>query len=640
MKTKEKRNHTAYLKGYRPTFTGYILSCIGFFLLTLILFTVFFYDARKNLRQQFQTDALRRIQVVRSLLYSSLDNLETLRLFFSASQVVSYEEFSLFTKRWIEEGLFQITGWIPSGEDDFPVFCSCPGDMRGVTLNREQKTDLSRARDSRGYTLSGPILSPVSMEKDESVILVFLPVYSGGGTGIQVVSGGAYEGTLFAQFSIGQLLSLQLSSVPALNLPLSILSGPGLNDPVLYVYEDTNRDYSKTIPLYFEKTPLVYSSGFTFADRNWTLVIEATRGYIMEHSSLLPWIILGGGIVLSLLLTVYLYQRSVNKKAFLAKVEELDRFFSLALDLLCITDENGHFIRLNPEWEQALGYSDEGMLGRSFFDFIHPGDIPATREAFERLSRGGKVTDFCNRYRRRDGTYRWIEWRSVAKDDFIYAAARDITERRDWERRLLDSINEKDILLKEIHHRVKNNLQIIASMLHMEMEKVTDAGMLNLLHRNQNRINTIAMIHEILYASDNITRIDFASHLKDLLSLYPYTKEGKPIHYSVDVSKLVLPLDIALPCGLIVNEILINSLQHAFDDNDDPRVEISLVMNEESGSYIFSMSDNGPGFTGVLDAGSSPGLGLKLISALSDQLNGVLSLEGDRGACIRILFPA
>ena len=214
------------------------------------------------------------------------------------------------------------------------------------------------------------------------------------------------------------------------------------------------------------------------------------------------------------------------------------------------------------------------------------------------------MTDFCNRYRRRDGTYRWIEWRSVAKDDFIYAAARDITERRDWERRLLDSINEKDILLKEIHHRVKNNLQIIASMLHMEMEKVTDAGMLNLLHRNQNRINTIAMIHEILYASDNITRIDFASHLKDLLSLYPYTKEGKPIHYSVDVSKLVLPLDIALPCGLIVNEILINSLQHAFDDNDDPRVEISLVMNEESGSYIFSMSDNGPVSPGF----SMPGL--------------------------------
>lgn len=136
------------------------------------------------------------------------------------------------------------------------------------------------------------------------------------------------------------------------------------------------------------------------------------------------------------------------------KTEELDRFFSLALDLLCIADTSGHFVRLNLAWEETLGYSPEELRGRRFFDLIHPDDIASTSETVSRLAQGEKIVNFVNRYRHKNGTYRWIEWRSVAyQKTIIYAAARDVTEQREYELRLTHA-NRLYAVLSEVNRSI------------------------------------------------------------------------------------------------------------------------------------------------------------------------------------------
>ncbi|MBN2006587.1 MAG: PAS domain S-box protein [Anaerolineae bacterium] len=143
-------------------------------------------------------------------------------------------------------------------------------------------------------------------------------------------------------------------------------------------------------------------------------------------------------------------ERKQTEQILREKTEELDRFFSLALDLLCIADTDGYFRRLNQSWETVLGYSLADMESRHFLDFVHPDDMAATLAAIEELSMGQTVLNFVNRYRCKDGSYRWIEWRSTPSDKFIYAAARDITEREQTERELRNLNQRFELYLKYI----------------------------------------------------------------------------------------------------------------------------------------------------------------------------------------------
>ena len=129
------------------------------------------------------------------------------------------------------------------------------------------------------------------------------------------------------------------------------------------------------------------------------------------------------------------------------KTEELDQFFNVTLDLLCIANTDGYFLRLNPAVERILGYTREELMAKQFFEFIHPDDLDRTREAVSVLSSQQKVFSFENRYRCKDGTYRWLEWSSAPAGNLIYAAARDVTERKQAEQTLRE--NERVLLQNE-----------------------------------------------------------------------------------------------------------------------------------------------------------------------------------------------
>ncbi len=567
--------------------------------------------------------------MVKSFIQTPLVNLQSLSNFFNASQVVTLDEYTVFTRQWMDAGIFRRLVWIPPGGEDSKLDFVLPGDNQDYQLKPYQKSEVERAKEQKSC-----ILSRSSFDDTQSITVLY-PVF--GPDDNPLTNAQTYQGMLLGQFMIENLVEKPLSHVPPLGLSFEIISGSPPGGQVLFNYNDTIPDYRKRIPLFFADEPLIQVNGFPFADSTWSIVVKATPGYVMTNSSLLPWLILFGGILLSVLLSIYLYQRAVQKKAFVEKVRELDRFFNLTLELLCITDTTGRFIRVNPEWERILGYPLETLRGSRFIEFVHPDDITATLEAVEYLSRGNMIKGFVNRYRCVDGTYRWIEWRSIARDDIIYAAARDITESREREERLLQTLEEKDILLKEVHHRVKNNLQIITSMLNLEMEKVSEPMVKEQLLHSRHRIDTLAMVHESLYSSDTMSGIDFSNHIQDLVSLYQKTKAGSPIYYTLELARGTMPLNTALPCGLIVNELLTNSIQHALPGVEHPEITITFAGSSDRGGYVLTVSDNGPG----MPENSDPsGLGLQLVTALVAQINGILEVKNDSGALFRISFPA
>lgn len=614
--------------GYKLSSTSYVFSCLGFLILTILIFLGSYNDSRKNLEAQFRTDALRRIQVVQSLLQNPREHFRTLESFFVASEAVTRDEFILFTRGWIDSGTFTMIGWIPPEVHSSSEGYAYPVEDAKLPLLLSQRPAAEKARADRMCMVSG------AFHDGEHLLMLFCPVF------MPEDRGNAYKGTLFGEFDLAQLLSKPLSDVPPLGLSFTIYPGTLQKGAPFFTYDDEMERGKGGLSNLSFGTALQAERVFPFADRTWTMVVYATPGYVAEHASFLPWLLLFGGLLLSILLAVYLYQRAVQKKAFVEKVHELDSFFTLNLDLLCITDTDGHFLRLNPEWERALGYSVDFLLGRKFFDFIHPDDLPATLDAVESLTTGDMVTGFENRYRCSDGSYKWVEWRSVSKNKFIYAAARDITERLQWEKRLLHTLKEKDILLKEVHHRVKNNLQMITSMLNLEREKTADPRVKEQLLRNQHRIHTIAMVHESLYMSDTMSGIDFSAHIKDLISLYQQTETGLPVSYILEVDCETLPLGTALPCGLIVNELLTNSVQHALPGVEEPKITITFTGSRDDRDYLLTISDNGPGMPELSDPSDPNGLGLQIVRALTDQINGSLEVINDSGAVFRIRFPA
>ena len=605
---------------------SYVLVLAGFLLITGAVFFYELFEARQYLTTQFQADALRRTETVQGLLNYPLTHMNTIRMFFSSSEEVTSQEFGQFCREWIDQGIFLLIGWIP------------PANVReaggGYVLSSELRTSEIGSLPWNDNELDTIMSKENSLTENRILIDSERP-----GQILALMPVSATKGILYARFDPDSLLSPFYSEITHIGLSFQIVEETESEERVLYRYKDQSDTGGDRGKLFFSSDNLRKSTPFAFADKEWRIDIKADPLYLRETASNMPLYILISGIILSALLTFFLYQRSVGKLAFLEKANELDRFFTLTLDLFCITDLNGTLIRINPQWERTLGYPEGTLKGSSFLDLVHPEDIDSTLEAVEQLTHGKEVRDFTNRYRCADNSYRWIEWRSIASDNLIYAAARDITERKEWEQKLIDSLQEKEILMREIHHRVKNSLQIVKSMLNLEKGRSSDPFFQDVLERNQNRINAIALVHEILYTSDSMITIDFSRHIRELISLYSQTKDGRIIDYSLDIREVLLPLDIAMPCGLIVNEILTNSIQHALDQTREPGISLVFFHDRQSAEGCIEISDNGPGFT-MPDPGEKPsGLGLQMILALTEQIHGHLDFSGSGGAHFHIRFP-
>jgi two-component sensor histidine kinase len=216
---------------------------------------------------------------------------------------------------------------------------------------------------------------------------------------------------------------------------------------------------------------------------------------------------------------------------------------------------------------------------------------------------------------------------------------RNIAERRRAEERLTASLREKEVLLQEIHHRVKNNLQVMASLLHLQSRYITDPDVLAMFKESRNRIRTMALVHEKLYQSSDLSQISFFQYIRSL-SNYLFRSYGidpNRIRLRLDMENVCLSIDTAIPCGLIVNEMLSNSLLHAFPDDREGEICVELrPLNSER--LVLVVRDNGVGFPPATEDSGTGKLGLQLVHTLTDQLAGTLSVNHNHGTEFKVVF--
>jgi two-component system, sensor histidine kinase PdtaS len=213
----------------------------------------------------------------------------------------------------------------------------------------------------------------------------------------------------------------------------------------------------------------------------------------------------------------------------------------------------------------------------------------------------------------------------------------DITQRKNAENEVKQSLNEKELLLREIHHRVKNNMQIISSLLNLQRSYIQDAEADNILQESQGRVKSMALVHEKLYQTDDLSKINVAEYIRSLSMNLFHSYTVKPgIKLILDVGEVYFNIDTAVPLGLIINELVSNSLKYAFCDRENGEISISLKKTDDSGIYHLKVGDDGVGFPSDLDFDNTPSLGLKLVSTLVNQLDGEIELINDYGTCFHI----
>jgi PAS domain S-box-containing protein len=313
-----------------------------------------------------------------------------------------------------------------------------------------------------------------------------------------------------------------------------------------------------------------------------------------------------------------------------------------SLDPLVTISADGKITDVNAATEKVTGYSREELIGSDFSEyFIEP---EKAREGYQKAFREGTVYDYELEISNRNGhttpvLYNASVYSNEAGEIIgVFAAARNIAERKKMEDRIRSSLQEKEVLLQEIHHRVKNNMTVISSLLKLQADKVTDEYYRELFNESTNRIKTMALIHEKLYRSDDLARIVFSDYLKDMMDniVGSYGVNARKVHFKKELEMITLPLDTSIPCGLIVNELLSNSLKYAFPDRKSGEIIVSLRKN--NGKIELTVGDDGIGLPADLDFRNTGSLGLNIVNALVRQIRGDIELHREQGTEFIITF--
>jgi PAS domain S-box-containing protein len=295
--------------------------------------------------------------------------------------------------------------------------------------------------------------------------------------------------------------------------------------------------------------------------------------------------------------------------------------------------------------ERVTGFPPGRFTGepRFWMSRIHPEDLPGVNQQVESL-REGVMTDAEYRWLCADGSYRWfldhvVSNRPAEEGQYEYFGVWfDITERRKAEDRLKKSLGEKEALLKEVHHRVKNNLAIITSLLHMQSSTLKEESLVEVLLDAENRVRSMAAIHEQLYQSDDLGAIDFRAYVDRLVGRLLRTYSLPGVSYVLDINNIYLEIANAIPCGLIVNELVTNAVKYAFSDRHHGTIRIGVA--EAPGNMLqLTVRDDGAGIPAGITIKHSSTMGLQLVALLAQQLGGTAEIQADAGTVCTVTFP-
>jgi len=302
----------------------------------------------------------------------------------------------------------------------------------------------------------------------------------------------------------------------------------------------------------------------------------------------------------------------------------------------------------SPNIKSLSGFESDAIIGNAEWweSRLNPGDRAQTLERFWKAlneTREKYVHEY--RFKHADGEFLWLHDEltilrdAAGKAVEIIGSWLDITEHRQDEKAIGSALREKEVLLREIHHRVKNNMQIISSLLKLQSSHVKDTQLQNMYRDSQNRINTMSMVHEQLYASTTLSAIRAQTYLENIVFslVRSYYVSTQHLDVDVDAGEILLHMDQAIPCGLIVNELVSNAAKYAFTKTGGA-IKVSLTRVNDKYQRL-KVSDNGCGLPPDFNIREATTLGLQLVDTLAEQIDGKLTVKCKHGTEISILFP-
>jgi PAS domain S-box-containing protein len=340
----------------------------------------------------------------------------------------------------------------------------------------------------------------------------------------------------------------------------------------------------------------------------------------------------------------------IHRKKTEEDVQERERFltsmFESIQDGISILGQDYTILRVNKTMENWYAHALP-LVGKKCYEAYHLRDkacsICPTRKALEtseaayevvaKVGPGGAATGWIDLY-----SFPLIDSKTGQLKGVI-EYVRDITERKMAEDRLQASLQEKEVLLREIHHRVKNNMQVISSLLNLQSRHVQDSAVLEMFKESQRRIRSMALIHERLYQSSDLSRIEFSQYLRNLAThlFHSYQIDSSRIQLRIEAEEVHLNINTAIPCGLIVNELISNALKHAFPEGRSGSLGLDLHKVAGDG-FVLRVKDDGVGFPETLDFRKTETLGMQIVSTLVDQIEGRLELERRSGTGFTLEF--
>ncbi len=344
---------------------------------------------------------------------------------------------------------------------------------------------------------------------------------------------------------------------------------------------------------------------------------------------------------------ILMIKQRKKKEEQLSKDNKLFHDLTLASPIgIWRSDLNGNCLYINNRCSEIIGVSPQNAFGKRWLANIHPEDKDGFSSNWDITAKNSNNFKYECRYSTPEEKTTEVVGRTIFEKNgagkaigYIGTIA-DITNFKTLEENLKKSLLEKEILLKELHHRIKNNLQVVSGLLHLQEENVSDSQLLNILQESQNRILSMALVHDRILESENFSEIDIEKYIHTLINQLFSIYGAKNLDISLDIQVCVKSFDFdkSIYCGLIINELVSNSLKYAFQKNQNNQIQI-LVLNTGTDKTKLVVADNGIGFSDSFCLESNSSIGLKVVSLLVEsQLEGKVALDKSNGAKFEIVF--
>lgn len=509
-------------------------------------------------------------------------------------------------------------------------------DMFSEPVRREA---MEKARDSGTESITGKVT--LVQETEDFVqpgFLMFLPYYDLRGDTTTIEGRrSALRGYVYCPFRMRDLMR-GILGIRLDNIKLEIFDS---SDPSAenLMYESPGLENKQTD---VERTYHIRFKHVSVNGKTWLFKFTSLPAFEASIDREKPLIILISGILISALFFILARNLSnifiINRK--------MEQLLESTTEGIYGVDRKGRCTFLNSSACKMLGYESEECLKKDMHNLIH-----YKKKNGEKYNKSDcpilismKTKESCmieDVFLKKDGTSFPVEYSSnplVDKNNVTGAvvAFTDITERKKAMVQIESSLKEKEVLLREIHHRVKNNLQIISSILNLQSSYITDKKSLEVFKESKSRVRSMALIHEKLYQNKSLSQLNLKDYVVELIdNLIKSYSNNSTIQKEIDISEILLNADTAIPLGLIINELVSNSLKYAFPDGREGRISLR-VSQQAQGGFKMIASDDGIGLPEGFDLNNTETLGLQLVNSLVSQLNGEIKIINEAGTQFEI----